>query len=242
MKIKSIIRKNIKWLLWTIVSIVLFQIMNTLFIHDWRVKRSYERVEKDISKNFYDHQLEFQELINFALNLPSINTIELLEEDKFSCYLTNYSHIENEGDELSYMISSWNEDNEDFTKSDFIINEDSTITFLYLDTMINAKYWSWDFQGSIEHDEIDKFCKYTNYTKEQLQKLMELVKIVACEAIRITDNTVNLRFNGISLYNLEYVITKEDSEIPENYKQLDKNVYYGLYDSGMFCGTMIFSK
>lgn len=75
-----------------------------------------------------------------------------------------------------------------------------------------------------------------------IRQLQSFIEKVDCEAIKITENTIHLMYEGISLYNYEYLIIKTGHEIPKNYTQLDKDIYFGLYDSGMFCNSMIFTK
>lgn len=240
MNIKFTLKKSIKWLVRIILLLIFYQVMYSLFIHDWRVRKSRERVEESIVKNFYDNQDKFKELTYFASTLPLID-IELLENDEVKGNLSRLSKEGFSGDEYPLWIEKYDE-NSERVKNNFEINEDSTVTFTYSDTTITIKYWNWDFEGNLEDEELSAFYKYTKCTKKQLKKLIKLVKEVDCEAIRITDDEIDLRYNGFILYHFRYLIMKSNEEPPEDYKKLDTNTYCGLYDSGLFCGTIIFSK
>ncbi len=216
-------------------------ISNDLFIRDWRIKHSEERVKKNIKLNFQNKKEEFKMFNNFLLNLEMnpVDEIEFLGENKICGYLSGHSKTDSILDNSFYIHFS--SDNE--SEVEFELRKNGSAKVNYLDTIFETYNWSWIFNGNNEDIGFKKFIKYIGITEEELNVLRCKTKALNCEAIGVhEDKSISIRFDGFSMYQYEYYFPNKRNEVNPKYEKLDEGIYSGLYDSGLFCGGIIFDK
>lgn len=226
-----------------LLGIIIF-ISNELFIRNWRIKHSEERVQKSIKSNFQNKKEEFNMFKDFVqtLEINPVTEIEFLRGNKFSGDLSSHSMTDSIfNNSMQFYFSS--DDYESDIDIDFELSQNGIANVNYLDTTFETHNWIWNFKGNNKDKDFKKFIKYIGISEEELKSLRSKIKELDCEAIWVhKDKSISIRFDGFSMYQYEYYFPSEMNKVPSEYKKLDKGIYSGLYDNGLFCGWIIFSK
>ncbi|MEZ4887704.1 MAG: hypothetical protein R3E32_23420 [Chitinophagales bacterium] len=207
--------------------------------YDWRVRKSEEHVRQSIQDNYANHKEDFEELIAYAKYLPDSSSIGFSKGDTLGFILTSIKPA-NHSNPVTLFMS----EEEDLYTPQFELDENWNALVFIEDTILKFENWTWRFQGSFDFHEITKLETYFSLTKEKLKYLKMLLEKTDCESIIIeNDGDVRLVYDGFLMW-YEYLIPKNESEIPEGYQKIDKNIYFGLFDSGLYCGgeLIMFTK
>ena len=232
------LRKTLKWLLIIFLAWAGFTLANDFIIRDLRIKYSEKRVRKNIVHNYNEHKSDFKNLIKFTKDLKPIREIEFRKNGEFFSLITSDS-FDYEG--LNFPLKTV--DYEDLPKTDYHIGENRQAMININGTILKTYNWSWEFEGDSNNSEYLNFLDLIQMTKEQLDSLRILVENLNCEAITIhNDNSIALRYDGFSMCQYEYLINKEETRIPEDYIQIEREIYFGENRSELFCGWMIYGK
>ncbi|MEL6660036.1 MAG: hypothetical protein AAFY36_19105 [Bacteroidota bacterium] len=106
---------------------------------------------------------------------------------------------------------------------------------------MNQSFAEYYFSLDKVNGEYDQFLKRMDITPRQFETLIKLLKAADCEGLDVMSNgDISLRYDGVALYQFEYYVTDADSIDRVDYVTLTDGIYAGLYDSGLFCGTVIF--
>ncbi|MEO0724597.1 MAG: hypothetical protein AAFZ63_08655 [Bacteroidota bacterium] len=108
---------------------------------------------------------------------------------------------------------------------------------------MNQSFAEYHFSLDKVNGEYDQFLKRVDITRLQFETLINLLEAGDCEGLDVMSNgEISLRYDGVALYKFEYYITDADSIDRVDYVRLADGIYAGLYDSGLFCGRVIFDK
>ena len=108
---------------------------------------------------------------------------------------------------------------------------------------MNQSFAEYHFSLDKVNGEYDQFLKRVDITRLQFETLINLLEAGDCEGLDVMSNgEISLRYDGVDLYKFEYYITDADSIDRVDYVRLADGIYAGLYDSGLFCGRVIFDK
>jgi hypothetical protein len=100
-----------------------------------------------------------------------------------------------------------------------------------------------DENNKIGNTELTKFVEYIGISEYELKSLGNQIEKVNCIAISVhNEKAFSLTYEGFSLYQCEYYFANNTDKSRQNHEKLDEGIYSGIYDSGLFCGWMMFNK
>jgi hypothetical protein len=192
--------------------------------------------KKEAVVNFSKNKNNFIALSEYVSknNLKNISEVEFIGDDIIKCYMFKYlDSIE------MYSLS-------DLNGSKILINKfkninllpDKSILIERLDTTLNLKAWSWDFEGSSESVGYTIMLDYLNINKSSVDSLKELTNKINCHAIKIDINgSVFLRYKGLPMCQAQYVISENEDYLGPGYVKLNNGFYLNIYKDSMLCGN-----
>jgi hypothetical protein len=205
---------------------ILFFIADYYFISDWKFDLMIKKIERSSKLNYEQQKEDFQNLLEFASDLPDFNEITFRENGNFFCSFS--SGIE-QYDSIHYDLN-WLEE---YYKGSFEFLHDSIVSVSLADTIIKTHNWSWQFDGDYQNKRFSNFIDFIDFSSNTLDSLKVLVSKVNCRSIsQNTNGNIHLVYYGNSFCGFEYAMTKDSSLLPEYYVRLDTNVYFGSYYLG----------
>ena len=205
--------------------------------YDWRVQYSEKRVKKNIVSNYKNNRKAFSDLIYCLDNTPAFPEIEFTKNGEY------ISTIYSDSSDQQCLEPSLHDPLEAIQVLKFPEHKNDYALLAFEENTSKHYCWNWTFRGDQKKPGFKKFCKLLQLTPGQLNKMKEMIDQVNCEAITLhQNNSISIRFDGHSMCQYEYFISTKDSLPPAHYTQLDKNVYFGLNKSELFCGAVIYDK
>lgn len=241
------IKKTIRWVGLIILSGVVFFLANTAYIREWRVRYAEQRVQKSIVKNYEDKQEQFATLIEYVrkLKIPSNTRIEFTRRKYISGYINSpFTADSMQIDSIPLDLNLLDIEVERTLHPEFEFLSNGRVKISYGDTVFEKNNWYWNFEGTTENPQFEKFINYIGISKSEFETLRSLTKDVDCEAISIIDGigSFSLRYDGVVMCAYEYFIPGVSKNEPKGFSKLDEGVFCGLNRCNLFCGSVIYRK
>lgn len=196
--------------------------------------------EKVVINNCHKNKDNFINLSNYIDRniLSSFEEIEFLENGDIGCFL----HGDLLSDSPAYLV-----DLQFYSKSSYPIVIDllpkKQIQISLADTVMIFNNWLWYFEGRKNTNGFEFCLKYLNLTDVQVDSLRSLVSKVNCKAIEVSQNRdILLRFCGVGMCEIQYIISKNSNYLDIGYAKIDSNIYFGLNKDSLLCGNCLLKE
>lgn len=240
------------------VLLLLLGIGIGLFHHfiykDWRAAAAEAHVEKSIVTNYENKKATFVELRDFLqdLHLPPPVRITFLDDNRIAADLsspyttdttTGLYLMNEEGENGFSLMGDQLLTLKEGVRDSFSLTSDGLLQLHGPDNVDVVRDWVLDLTYQEQGGQYEHLIQYLGITKEEMRLLRQYLKQLDVEDVAVQeDGSVSLCYDGFFLQQYEYYLLAPTGTAPENYHQLEEGIYWGLFDSGLFCGQMVFSK
>lgn len=222
-----------KWFLIGILSVLILFVSYDVY---FKYKINYlqeKQIEQSIQANYWDNQINFQELINYSKTIEEISDLEFFENEFIHFQI--YDSVSYDLNRMSNLIELGKDAYNVYAK-DIVFSDTNSIIVIAEEGKQVLENWAISFKGKMTDSIVIKILSYNRIGLEELKQIRQRMEKVNCNAFNKNENLLTLRYKGHWGESFNYQIPLRDSVHMESWNKLSDNYYWEHHQEELFCG------